>query len=329
MNYLEFKNPANMIFIILPVLGLVTMLMSYRKKDRILRVLKIGAKARFALLRIVLTVLGLSLMFFSLLGPQIFTGFAETNKSGLDIYVLVDTSKSMLVRDIQPDRLSAAKKMIGSMIDSLKGDRIGLIPFSSGAYVQMPLTDDYQVARMFLDVIDTDMIGGGGTDIGAAIRLADNSFDRTSSADRVVVILSDGEDHGTDSLNVLKTLNDTHLKVYTIGIGTTRGGLIPVYDSTGLKITDYKKDNSGNFVTSCMDPDSLQKLAASGNGTYYQSSVSGIETDSLLKELSYLKRDTLKTEKIKRYAQIYQYFLGTGILLFLAANLLPERRKAG
>ncbi len=329
MNYLEFKNPANMLYIILPVLSLVVLVLSARKKDRILRVLKIGTKARFTFLRIALTILGLSLMFFSLLGPQIFTGFAETNKTGLDIYVLIDTSKSMLVQDIQPDRLSAAKKTIGSLIDSLKGDRIGFIPFSSGAYVQMPLTDDYQIARMFLDVIDTDMIGGGGTDIGTAIRLADHSFDQTLSTDRVVVILSDGEDHGTDSLNVLKTLKDTHLKVYSIGIGTTKGGLIPVYDSTGGKITDYKKDANGNFVTSCLDPDSLQKLAAAGNGAYYQSSVSGDETDSFLKNLSYLKRDTLKTEKIKRYAQIYQYFLGVGILLFLAANLLPERRKAG
>jgi Ca-activated chloride channel family protein len=327
LNYLEFKNPGNMIYIILPVLGLVILLMSYRKKDRLLQLLRIGTKARFAFLRIVLNVLGLSLIFFSMLGPQIFIGFEEANRTGLDIYVLVDTSKSMLVQDSQPDRLSAAKKIIGSIIDSLKGDRIGFIPFSSGAYVQMPLTDDYQVAGMFLDVVDTDMIGGGGTDIGAAIRLADNSFDRTSSTDRVVVILSDGEDHGTDSLNVLKTLNDTHLKVYTIGIGTAKGGLIPVYDTTSGKITDYKKDNSGNFVTSRLNPDSLQKLAASGNGAYYQASVSGNETGLLLKELSYLKRGALKTEKTKRYAQIYQYFLGVGILLFLTANLLPERRK--
>jgi len=328
LNNLEFKNPLDIIYALLPIVCLVTLILSYRKKEKIMNALKISARARFKTTRLILTVLGLSFMFFALLGPQIFKGFTEVKSRGLDIYVLMDTSKSMLVRDVEPDRISRAKKIVGSILDNLDGDRIGFIPFSSGAYIQMPLTDDYQVVRMFLDVMDTDMISGGGTNIGAAIKLAHKSFDRTSSADRVVIILSDGEEHQTNSLDVLKEINDEQLKVFTVGIGTTKGELIPVFDSASRRITDYKKDAGGNFITSSLKPDSLKKLAASGRGVYYQSSVSGKEIASLIKDISSLKRDALNTKKIRKFSQLYQYFLGVGILLFLAAYLLPERRRA-
>lgn len=327
LNDLEFKYPLNIIYIILPVACLIILILSIRKKEKIMNALKISVKVRFRLTRLVLTVLGITLMFFSLLGPQIFKGYVEVRREGLDIYFLIDTSKSMLVKDIEPDRISRAKKIIGSIIDNLNGDRIGFIPFSSDAYIQMPLTDDYQVARMFLDVIDTDMIGGGGTDIGAGLNLAANSFDRTSSADRVIVILSDGEEHDSNSINVLKEINDEQLKVFSIGIGTLNGGLIPVYDSEGKQVIEYKKDGKGNYVTSKLQQDSLEKLAAMSKGFYYQSSIAGDEINALLADLSSLKRDTLKTEKISKFNEIYQYFLGAGILLYLAAYLLPERRK--
>jgi len=324
---LEFKYPLNIIYIVLPVACLIILILSVRKKEKIMNALKISVKVRFRFTRMILTVLGMLLMFFSLLGPQIFKGFVEINREGLDIYFLIDTSKSMLVKDIEPDRISRAKKIIESIIDNLNGDRIGFIPFSSDAYIQMPLTDDYQVARMFLDVIDTDMIGGGGTNIGAGLNLAANSFDRTSSADRVIIILSDGEDHESNSIYVLKKINDGELRVFSIGIGTLNGGLVPVYDSEGKQIVEYKKDDNGNFVTSKLQRETLEKLATMSNGSYYQSTIGGDEVNALLEDLSFLKRDTLKTKKISRYKELYQYFLGPGILLFLAAYLLPERRR--
>lgn len=289
--------------------------------------LRISTKMKFKVSRIVLITVGLSFMAFSLLGPQVFQGFTEVKRTGMDIYVLIDTSKSMLVEDIQPNRINRAKKIIGDIIDNLKGDRIGFIPFSSDAYIQMPLTDDYQLARMFLDVIDTDMIGGGGTNVGAAIKLANDSFQRASSADRVIIVLSDGEEHDSGSLDVLKGMNDKHTKIFTIGIGSEKGGLIPVYDSKNEKKIGYKKDNNDNFITSHLNPDMLEKLADLGNGPYYHSSLSGDETGLLLKDISSLKRGNTAARKMRRFNQLYQYFLGTGILLFLIACLLPERGK--
>jgi Ca-activated chloride channel family protein len=326
LNGLELKNPMNFIYIIAPLAAFALFLLGRRKKGKILSQLRINTRERLFGIRIACMVLGLGLIFFSLLGPQAFEGFTEVEKTGLDIYVLIDTSKSMLTEDIKPNRLSRAQKIIESILDSLDGDRIGFIPYSSSAYVQMPLTDDYDLARMFLDVIDTDLIGGGGTNVGTAISLADASFDRATGSDRVILIFSDGEEYETNSVEILKGITDDSLRVYTIGIGTEKGGLIPVYDESGKVKVEYKKDSSGEHVLSRLDSGALQQLAASGRGKYYQSTVSGEEITSLIQEIASLKRDAYKTDKIRRFSQLYQYFLGAGLILFLASYLLPERR---
>ena len=318
MNY---KYPFNIVFIFIPVLALILLILAYRKKEKILNAMNIKTISRFKILKNILITLGLILVVYSLMGPQTFQGFLELKKEGLDIYVLIDTSKSMLVEDIQPNRIARAKKIIGDIIDKLEGDRIGFIPFSSDAYIQMPLTDDYNLAYMFLDVIDTNMIGGGGTNIEAAIKLAYKSFEKTSSSDKVIIIISDGEEHETESLKAAQQINDGNFKIYTIGIGTEKGGLIPVYDDNDQKTTGYMKDFSGNFVTSSLYSDNLKKLSEIGNGLYFEN-----DSSNLINDMNSLKRSTTKTEKIRRYKLLYQPFLAAGILLFAAGYLLPERR---
>ena len=322
---LEFKYPHNVLFAILALAAVVFFIASFRKKGKIIALLRLDYKLRFRALRSVLLILGLGLLVFSLMGPQVFTGYTEVEKKGVDIYILMDTSKSMLVSDIKPDRLSVAKRIVENLIDNLTGDRIGFIPFASDAYIQMPLTDDYQLARMFLNVMDTDMISGGGTNLEAAIRLANNSFDRTSAAAKVIIIISDGEENDGSGENVLRNIKDDSLKIYTIGVGTERGGLIPVYDRTGFSVVDYMKDERGNPVTSRLNTGVLRKIADEGNGVFYQTGLQGMEIAPLLNELSHLERDVRAVEQIKRYRQLYQYFLAVGILLFLIAWLLPEK----
>lgn len=324
---LEFKYPSNVWFFIVPVAAIVFFILALRKKERIMAALRVGYKVRFKALRAALLGMGLGLMAFALLGPQVFTGYAEVSKTGLDIYVLMDTSKSMLVNDIAPDRMTVAKKIVEDLLGSLEGDRIGFIPFASDAYIQMPLTDDYELARMFLDVMDTDMISGGGSNLAAAIRLANNSFERTSGADRVILILSDGEEHDNASLELLSGLTDKQVKIYAVGLGTEKGGLVPVYDETGDIIVDYMKDADGNPVTSRLSADTLRQVAAGGQGAYYQAG-QGAEASALLEDLSALKRDDYQMDQIRRYRPLYQYFLGPGVLLFMVAWLLPERRVA-
>lgn len=328
MNSLEFKYPFNAVYILVPIICLIIFILGYRKKEKILSQLKLNIPMKFKLIRILLASLGLGLIIFSLLGPMTLKGFTEVNRNGLDVYILLDTSKSMLVEDIKPNRISRAQKIIENIIDNLNGDRIGFIPYSSAAYIQMPLTDDYDLARMFLKVVDTDMIGGGGSNVGTAIKLSNESFDRTSSADKVVIVLSDGEEYDSDSLATLEKIDDENIKVFTIGIGSQKGGLIPIYDAMGEKIVEYKKDETGQFVTSKLNEQLLKNLASSGSGAYYQSTIAGDEINLLIKNITELKRDTFKTEKIKDYKQLYQYFLGVGIVLVLLAYFFPEGRKA-
>ena len=208
MDLFEFKYPINILFAVLPIASCVLLYLGGKKKEEILNRLNLKTVSKYRILRSIFAVLGLALILISLLGPQSFIGVTKVHKEGLDIYVLIDTSKSMLVEDIKPNRISRAKNIIESIIDKLDGDRIGFIPFSSAAYIQMPLTDDYQLARMFLDVMDTDMIGGGGTNVGTAINLAQKSFNESSSADRVIIILSDGEEHNSNSIDTLKSIKD-------------------------------------------------------------------------------------------------------------------------
>ena len=325
---LSFKYPNNILFIIPAALALVFFLLAFRKKGKIVRALRLDYKSSFKTLRSALLGLGLCLMVVALMGPRLFAGYMLVNKTGLDIYVLMDTSKSMLVSDIAPYRLALAKRIVSYLISGLEGDRIGFIPFASDAYIQMPLTDDYQLARMFLDVMDTDMIGGGGTNLAAAIKLAADSFKRTSSADMVILIISDGEEHEGSGLEALKAITDERIRIYTIGVGTEKGGLVPIYNKAGDTIIDYMKDGSGNPVTSRLNADILKRLSREGRGSYYQASPAGDEASALLRDLAELRRDDFKEEQIKKYTPLYQYFLGPGILLFTLAWIWPERRAA-
>lgn len=323
----EFKYPHNILYFIPIIAAMVFFILSFRKKERIMALLRLNYKLRRKALRAVLLFLGLGLTAVSLLGPQVFAGYADVRKTGMDIYVLMDTSKSMLVSDIAPDRISVAKRIVSNLLDNLDGDRIGFIPFSSDAYIQMPLTDDYRLAGMFLDAMDTDMISGGGTNLAAAITLAGDSFQRTKDADRVIIILSDGEEHDDAGQNALKGITDDGVRIYTIGIGTEKGGLVPVYGEDGDTVVDYKKDASGNPVTSRLNDEALKKLAQNGNGSYYQANAQGMDISPLLNELSLLNKDVLAEEQIRQFQQLYQYFLGIGILLFLIAWFLPEGRR--
>ncbi|MCL1792325.1 MAG: VWA domain-containing protein [Oscillospiraceae bacterium] len=322
---MELKYPYNTAFIALAAAAAVFYALSFRKKEKIMAQLHLDFKMPLAAMRSALVFFGLALAAFSLSGPQVFTGYSEAGKTGLDIYVLMDTSKSMLVSDIKPNRLAMAKKIAENLIYRLDGDRIGFIPFASDAYVQMPLTDDYQLAQMFLSVMDTDMISGGGTNLAAAIKLANDSFKRTSSADMVIIILSDGEESGDASVKLLQNIAEPNLKVYAIGIGTEMGGLVPVYNNSGETIVDYMKDGAGNPVTSRLCADTLIKLAKEGGGSYYRAGLQGIEISSLVSELSELKRYTSEMEKTRRFAPLYQYFLGGGMLMFLAGWFLQDK----
>lgn len=321
-SQVEFSRLGDTVYFLIPLLVLITLVFAYRKRDKIIKHLQWGLEYKFKILKPTLVVLGLGLIVCSLLGPQVLKGYQKVEQKGLDIYIAIDTSQSMLARDVKPSRLQRAKKGIEELIDSLDGDRVGFIPFSSDAYIQMPLTNDYHLAKMFLEVIDTGMIAGGGTDIASAIKLAKNSFDRSAQGEKVIVIFSDGETHNPAGIKAAQNMKNT--KLYTVGVGTEKGGLIPQYNAQGEKV-GYKKDNTGQYVNSKLNQATLEKIAQQGSGRFYRLDLKNRAIDKLIQQISQLQKRKLGTDKIKKFKQLYQYFLGVGLLLLLIGYFLPER----
>jgi Ca-activated chloride channel family protein len=326
LDNIDFKYPINILFGLLIVATIIILFMGIKKKENILGYFDLKSHRGYLGVKIGLIVISLGLILIALLGPQKLTGFEEVEKKGLDIYVLIDTSKSMLVEDVAPNRIGKTQKVIEELIDELDGDRIGFIPFASDAYIQMPLTDDYEMAKMFLNVIDTDMMGGGGSDIDAAVSFAIDAFKQSEAANKIIIVLSDGENPDLSNSESLSQIEDQDMKVFTIGIGTEKGGLIPVYNEENTEVSSYKQDEDGNYVNSKLDASKLKALAAIGNGKYYHATLSGEEIDAFLTDISSLDRTTSRVEKIKEYQQLYQYFLGAGLLLLMIAMAIPERK---
>lgn len=323
---IEFQYLQNSLFFLIPILVLALMVLGAKKKQSILKLLKLATTMRLKGLKWALTVMGLLLIVVALMGPQQETGQQEIQSKGLDIYVLMDTSKSMLVEDTSPSRIERGKKIVEELLSNLIGDRIGFIPFASSAYIQMPLTDDYDLAKLFLNAIDTDMMSGSGTNIGEAMTLAAKSFDEASSGDCVIIVLSDGEEHDGQTQKIIEKLKQDHLKIYTIGLGTPEGGMIPVYSETGQR-TGFKKDESGTLIMSKLDEASLQEIAKKNGGQYFRASVGSEETEALRQALAGLEKATLKTKTVKQYEQLFQWFLGLGLICLVASVAIPERSK--
>ncbi|BDU50331.1 VWA domain-containing protein [Haliovirga abyssi] len=320
---MNFGNINGFYYLLLLVILIAIFYLGYQKKVNIINLIRFPFNKKKEKLSIFIMILGVFLIVFSLTDPEFFKGYEKYQKKGLDIYFLIDVSKSMLSEDIKPSRIRRSKEIISSVIDELKGDRVGFIPFSSTAYIQMPLTDDYDMAKMFLDVIDTNMISGGGTNIKKALELAEASFKKSAKGDKVIILISDGEVHNESGINESEKI-DKSIKIYTIGVGSLKGSLIPIVDKIGNRI-DYKKDKKGNYVLSKLDVKTLEEIAKNGNGKFYMSTIAGDEIQKLTSKINLLKREELGIEKLKIYKKLYQYFLGIGILIFLMGYLYGKR----
>jgi len=320
-TFLYYKNA---IYLILGIVLCVVIVLGYKRKKGILEYFHMTYSRKFIVFRIVLFSLSIVMIIFSLMGPMKESGVREVKGSGLEIFILIDTSKSMLVEDIIPSRIERSKNIIQDFIESINGDKIGFIPFASSAYIQMPLTDDYQMANMFVDVMDTDMMSGGGSNVEAAINLAISAFSKDDKGDHIILILSDGEEHSSSSLDTIAKLKESNTKVYSIGVGTLDGGLIPEYEQ-GIK-AGYKKDQSGATIMSKLNEELLADLAVQSGGKYFKSSVSYDELQLLMTEFDQLNQSSFEVRSFKEYDHLYQYSLSIAVILLLLALLLPERR---
>ena len=278
----------------------------------------------------VLKALVLSLAFLcliiALVNPKIGTKLETVKREGVDIVFAVDVSKSMLAEDIAPNRLEKSKQLVTQIINNLASDRVGIIAYAGKAFPQLPITTDYASAKMFLQSMNTDMLSSQGTAIDEAIKLARTYFDDEEQTNRVLIIISDGEDHSEVAATVAEEASEEGIRIFTIGVGDVKGGPIP--EKRNGIVLNYKKDNQGETVITKLNEETLQNIAAEANGAY----INGKNTNDVVENIREILNAMDKTEfEAKEFADFkdqFQWFLGFGIFLLLIDVFLLERKTA-
>ncbi len=267
----------------------------------------------------------LALIIVALARPQWGTEVQMVQQQGIEIMIALDVSKSMLAQDIKPNRLSRAKLEITDLMDRLGGDEMGLVLFSGASFIQFPLTSDFATARTFLDSAAPGVISRPGTAIGSAIKTALTGFYTKRASQKVIIIMTDGEDHNTQPLAAAKQAAEQGVIIYTIGFGSPKGEPIPEYNSAG-EVVGYKKDAQGQTVISKLDEVTLQKIALATGGQYYRASAGGNELQALGKELDSLQKAELENRFETRHIERLQWFLAIALAVLVISELIPERQ---
>ena len=280
----------------------------------------IKSKIKFSLILIVI-----ALLIMAFANPQVGTKMQEVKQTGIDVYILLDVSRSMAAEDIKPNRLEKAKYQISNLIQKLRGDRIGLIIFSGEAYIQFPLTTDYSAANLFLSAVNFSSVPQPGTAIASAINLAVQSFD-SAATDKAIITITDGEDHEGDIDKAVEGATDKVIKIYTIGLGSPEGVPIPVYDNRGNEV-GFKQDNAGQTVLTKLNETILKDIANKGNGKYYRGNNYEDYLDKIYSDLSKLEQAEFGVKKVTDYENRFYYFLIPAILLLLVEIFITDKRS--
>lgn len=263
-----------------------------------------------------LTLFAIILIIISLANPQIGTKIEDVKQIGIEVYILLDVSRSMGAEDIKPSRLEKAKFEIAKLIQKLEGDKIGLVVFAGQAYIQFPLTSDYSAANLFLNAVDFNSVPQPGTAVGLAIDLALKSFRYDDGTKKAIVVITDGEDHEGNIDEALEEAKSKDVPIYAIGFGSPAGVPIPVYDESGVQ-RGYKKDNQGNIVLTKLDENILKTITEKTDGKYYRGSNTQDELDAIYNDLAKIQQAEYGTKRITEYEDRFYYFLFPAVLILI------------
>ncbi|NUN10605.1 MAG: VWA domain-containing protein [Ignavibacteriaceae bacterium] len=256
---------------------------------------------------------------------QVGSKLEEVKQTGIDVFIVLDVSNSMLAEDLKPNRLEKAKNEIALLLRKLQGDRMGMIIFAGEPFMQIPLTSDYSAANLFLNAVNTNSIPTQGTALASALNLAVKSFDKKSPTQKVIIAITDGEDHEGDIDGAVKEAVENGIKVYAIGMGSPAGAPIPVYDGNKNRV-GFKQDADGNPVITKLDEITLEKIANDGDGKYFRAVSAQNELDLIYKDLSALEKAEFGSKRVTEYDDKYYYFLIPAILLLLVEVLLRDKK---
>lgn len=280
-----------------------------------------------AALKLIFIMLGICFLVLGLVNPKIGTKLETVKREGVDIVFAIDVSKSMLAEDIAPNRIEKGKRLVSEIINQLASDRIGIIAYAGQAYPQLPITTDYGAAKMFLQGMNTDMLSSQGTAINEAIELAATYFDDEQQTNRVLFIISDGEDHSEGStLDAVELAVEEGIRIFTIGVGKEKGSPIPI-KRNGI-VESLKKDAQGEVVITKLNEEILQDIASEGNGEYINGSNTEEAVEFIKLQLDQMDKTEFEAKQFAEYKDQFQWFLGIGLLfLFLDIFLLDRKTQ--
>lgn len=270
--------------------------------------------------RIILFTLAFFFFVIGLARPQIGAKLSERLTKGAEIMICLDVSNSMLAQDYTPCRLERAKLAISSLVDKLHDDRIGLIIFAGSSFVQLPVTTDYVSAKMFLSSIDAGSVPVQGTAIGDAIHTAMKSFSAQSEKSRVIILISDGENHEDDAVAAARDAAQAGIRIYTVGVGSAAGQPVPVDG-------ELLRDKDGNIVVSRLDEKTLRQVADAGGGAYIQAGNEEFGLNPIINDIRAMEGELFSSVVFEEYDEQYMYFFAIALILLVIEMLVGERRN--
>jgi Ca-activated chloride channel family protein len=329
---LDEKKYLYLLFI-LPLVVLVFLFNLYwkRKKQRefgdleMVKKLSPESSVFKPVLKVTVLILALLGLILGLVNPKIGTKMETVKREGIDIVFAIDVSKSMLAEDVAPNRLDKSKQIVSQIIKQLGSDRIGIVAYAGSAFPVLPITTDYSVAKMFLQSMNTDMVSSVGTSFNEAIKLSSTYFDDKKTS-KLLIMISDGEDHNESADEAAEEANKLGIKIITIGVGTEKGGTIPL-KRNGI-VEGFKKDNNNEVVITKLVPESLTAIAKATKGGY----VNGNNTKEVLEYVKNALNNIQKTEfeatEMADFQSQFQWFLGFAFLLLFVDVFLLERKTS-
>ncbi len=270
--------------------------------------------------------LAFTFLILALANPQIGSKLETVKRKGVEIMIAVDVSNSMLAEDIKPNRLERAKRAISQLVKKLYNDKLGLVVFAGDAFIQLPITTDYAAARMFLESVNTNIVPVQGTAIGKAIDIATESFSEDQTKNKALIIITDGENHEDDAIEMATKAAEKGIIVHTIGMGLPQGAPIPVYNRNGQK--DFRKDNQGNVVVTKLNEPMLQNISAAGTGMYVRANNAQTGLEILYEKINEMEKEEFESKVYADYEDRFQLLVMLALCcLFIEFIILPRKNK--
>lgn len=327
----QFEEPTYLyLLFLLPVLVLFYLYSNYRKRKAIR---KFGDPTLMAVLmpdvskyrpdvKLILLLVVVGLFAILLARPQFGSKLETVKRQGVEIIIALDISNSMLAEDVQPSRLDKAKHLVAQLVDKMENDKVGMIVFAGDAFTQLPITNDYISAKMFLESINPTLISKQGTAIGAAINLAMRSYTPQEGIGRAIIVITDGENHEGGAVEAAKAAAEKGIQVCVLGIGTPDGAPIPIKETN-----DYRRDRNGNVVVTRLNEQMCQEIAVAGKGIYTHVDNTNGAQKAISKEIDKMAKADIETQVYTEFDEQFQAVAWIILLLLLIEMLILERKN--